>query len=1279
MQNQHIRKILSCILIFVCVVAYAAEFSVPFSAKNPVVDGKFSVGEWDNALVISGAGNIIDARKTEFRLTWSNDCLYGAFRTETPPRGKLIRSTRANPVYDDSVELWFVPPKELRTNEQYKFGEFQIIIGNGGKILLQHHNPGYGLSARKWDAKDIKFVNDIQNNQWICEFSIPAKAFGFDKFENSDWKILSCVNFRSAPVKQIPFIPVASFMDIGSFPTFKFHKDAPNVRQIYENDSTRSPLKFESSKKLAYEIIVNDKKSSGTLPVTLQAPENSSFTVKINDNGNIVFSRTFQTDKLPERIWNTPESYIVLEQDFEEGADKFITAPKNAAIASAKLPPLIQGRNENSKALHFKGDTKSLRIKRGKLPVPGNISFWLHKDAGIKSGYIRYFGTAYSKNGYIGLQDQKSFMLLFLHGFNKKNKNIRISRRPAAKTWTHISLNFTPKRVEVFCNGIKVAENDLPFEVNPEKLGDLVFGGSEGFAIDDYVVYSRALSAGEIKAMAQGETSITGEMSWYPSLNSIVLDLACDSKIIKNKNIVLHAVSRKGKSVYSGKISLKNAKKIFSGGKELIIIHEAVKLPEKIADGNYIMSITPEGSETVLIEKEFKAATYKWQNNKIGMRDILLPGFTPLQVKSNVISCVLRDYTIGRNGLPEKIIADKKQILAAPVTVNFVKNGKITSADGSAEVKPVKVSDTAVTYTAAAKNMQVKGKMEQDGLLILDLNFPAELDADRVYVDIPVKKEFATLYHPVSSTIRTNPAGFTPKGSGTVFKSRNVQQVRISNFIPYLFLGTDTRGICYAANWDKDWVHCKERDAVELFRHRNGDVSIRLNIINAPVKFKRERTVTIALQASPVKPMPQGWRGWADGFNYRGNQNSAALLSPPYWGSYRSWSSRYPAFEDFEYIRKLASCIETGKIDTGFKNEWIQRLLNCKTSDAHSILKKKKSARKNYVSSHTNAAFATAKRLHGKKNPILYFYTCDAETAAALPEYSAMQGEWGLNSYGVGGSYSDYALYYFDKMLEAGMRGIYNDNTFFRANYSWVTNNAYIDDNGEIKPGFNLWNNREYRRRLAVAMIDRGITPWITVHHTNANILPTLSFATNSMGMEWKYGTHDFQKRFTPDYIRTVCQGLQCGLYPTALDGVTGGTKEQRYRATRTMLAALMPHEIRPTAPRGGNAELIENSYNYLYDFGIWQDDCKYTAYWDSENPVKSSEPDLLVSTYLRGKKLLLVCGSFTEDINAELTCKYKIKSAKNLELGTALNVSGNEITFPLKKHDFILIEAEIQ
>ena len=117
-----------------------------------------------------------------------------------------------------------------------------------------------------------------------------------------------------------------------------------------------------------------------------------------------------------------------------------------------------------------------------------------------------------------------------------KNKNLFIGRHPAPKAWTHYSINVQPKRIELYCNGIKAIEQDLPVEIIGEKLGSIIFGGGKGgFALDEYVVYDRILSPVEIKALAQGESKISGDMAWYPSLNSFVLDLSCNPKQLKGK------------------------------------------------------------------------------------------------------------------------------------------------------------------------------------------------------------------------------------------------------------------------------------------------------------------------------------------------------------------------------------------------------------------------------------------------------------------------------------------------------------------------------------------------------------------------------------------------------------------------------------------------------------------------------------------------------------------------------------------------------------------------
>ena len=475
-----VRKFLAVMTLAACSLVSAREFVVPYAEKAPAIDGRLSASEWSNALVISGTGDTIDHRKAEMFLCWDEKNLYGAVRTETPPRGKLVTSSGTNPVNDDSVEFWFDPPKELRIMEQWKFGEFQMILSHNGRKLLAHYNPGYGLPKRNWIVGDMKVVNKVENDQWVCEFSIPAKAFGMSSIPEMSLPMLSCVNFRSTPRDQIPFLSVADFMDSRSYPVFKLQKNVPSVRQVYAGNS-RFPLKFESSGALTYEAVINGKTVTGTLPVTLNAAAPSTVSMKVKNGGTAVFQRSFKLTKPPERLWDTPESYIVLEQDFESGVEKFVEAPKGAAVEfTGKAPSIVPGRKEGSKAVHFEEGAKTIRIRNGKIPVPGNISIWMKKDEATKSGYVRYFSTQYEPAGYFGVQDHPGFLLLFME-IQKKAKDYTFSRRPMPGVWSHLSLNIQPDKVEFYCNGILISERNLPFVVDPSKLGNFQLGGGAGF------------------------------------------------------------------------------------------------------------------------------------------------------------------------------------------------------------------------------------------------------------------------------------------------------------------------------------------------------------------------------------------------------------------------------------------------------------------------------------------------------------------------------------------------------------------------------------------------------------------------------------------------------------------------------------------------------------------------------------------------------------------------------------------------------------------------------
>lgn len=778
------------------------------------------------------------------------------------------------------------------------------------------------------------------------------------------------------------------------------------------------------------------------------------------------------------------------------------------------------------------------------------------------------------------------------------------------------------------------------------------------------------------------DVAVDGFLKWYPSLGAVVVDLKIDPAL-RARRFSLILEDAAGKNLLTAPVDFASSPLTTVRGRKRFAYRQTFRPESPLADGRYRIRVAAQdGTDTLTRDIEVKS--FPWLGTDVGKADLILPGFTPLAVSGRTVSCVLRDYAIAPCGLPESVVSLGREILARPVALVAEKNGVARRlGDGNTLAFP-RVGATAVDYRSAGADVSIAGRVEQDGLIRVELDFPRPPDADRVYVDIRLKKEFALLFHACGEAARSNPAGFIPSRPGVVFKSADIPQTNYENFIPYLWAGTDDRGISYVADTDEGWVHGGGRSAVELVRHADGEVSIRLNLLNARADAADLRTIVFALQASPVKKQPEGWRGWAEGFDYTGTRNANCVWSPNQWGSYTDWAARYPAFEDWNFVSNMTRTVRTGLYARGFFDAWTNRVFAAPARDVPWV----KAAAK--PSAGAAMLYNGLKRmrervfsLYGKPDPVFYFYTCNRERPDALAENAFFGDEWGESgSVTVGSpSYRDFALWNFARALEAGMNGIYNDNTYTFCNFSWATGDAWIDRGGNVRPSYNIWRYREYHRRQAVAMLERGIDPWITVHHTDSCILPVFSWVKNTMGMEWSYGTTDFQTRFTPDYIRAVCQGTQGGFFPTALDGIlTVPDRAERTRVSRTMLASLLPHGVRPTIPRRSDHAEIASVLQRLVDWGIGERDCVYTAYYDAANPVAVSDTNALVSVYRRGDRFLAVCGSWADrDLDLALTLEsgQTPRTAVDLETGAAHVRRGADVTVRLRRHDLALVEID--
>lgn len=915
------------------------------------------------------------------------------------------------------------------------------------------------------------------------------------------------------------------------------------------------------------------------------------------------------------------------------------------------------------------------------LPVPGNVTLRvLSKPLAQPNARRRIFSSRSSNDGYLGLQrttgyDGRQLLQLFYHASARKvYADFTSASLPADGEEAVYSVNVEADKVTVFVDGVRLGEVKPDAPLTADALRELALGEAEIVSAE---IRGRCLTDAEIKSQAAGETGVSGALKWYPSENLLAAELVCDEATAQ-KGLSLVAYDSSGSTVGTWRLPREGTFAVVGGKRKTYVIHDICRLDRTPAEGPCRAELRLAGQTNVVLKKSFTAKRYPWFKTKLGKTPRILPGFDPVTIAGTDVSVVGRRYRIGANGLPTDIESLGRSILARPASLNFEKDGKRSAAtDGSLAFGAC--TETAAAYASVGGLCAVRGRIEQDGFLLLDLTLPEKGVWDRIYLDVPLRAEYADLFHACGELTRSNPAGDLPKGPGRVFGSRSIPQAHLENFIPYCWVGTDDRGVYYAGDVDRGWLHAATRDAVEIVREDDGTAVLRLNLVNGAYFTKGGRRIELALGATPVKPRPADWRTWADTYiNWPSSRTMLNLASSASWQSFYGWMSRYPAFGDFGHIRKLSETLRTGVIDRAYQTNFIERCMEAyrkRPSDVPVLAEKPPPAAHKTLRDHVNFAFNAAKRLHGRPNAALYYYTCDCDPAMKLPEWPVMADEWGRHTQ-VFGSYQDYAIYYLDKMVEAGMGGVYNDNSYAWCNYDWVMGRAWIDEKGEVHPSLSIWALREFCRREATVMCERGVDPWLTIHQTNANLLPAFAFATTTMGMEWKYGNSEHQDRYTTGYLRAVNQGLQGGFFPTCLEGIfdTRSAEEKRHLG-RTLLATFLPHEIRPTLQQTIDVRLYNRLLAKMQAFGVAEKDCVYTAYWNRENPVVCERKDVLVSTYRRGARLLLVVGSWAdEDVPLRLKFPAAVRRAVDLETDREVDLE----KLVLARREFVALEVEL-
>lgn len=812
--------------------------------------------------------------------------------------------------------------------------------------------------------------------------------------------------------------------------------------------------------------------------------------------------------------------------------------------------------------------------------------------------------------------------------------------------------------------------------------GETISTGFKVTSLDgEKIYYHRAftwqLEQPDVFASADGDSrKIAFHYAYYPESDSLyaVADLSAMKELSKLKKITLELRDKSGGLLASATmppLRKKTARMLW----KLPPLKE-ITMKSNLS-GEYTLTVTAHGIPDAVIVRKFERKVFAWEGNTFGKSDRLIAPFTPIRVKGDTVSAILRDHVMNGLGLWKQVNADGEKLFRDNgIAIEAVINGRKFTADGT--IRFTKQTPTQVIcssqWHAGALNATAVSDWDYDGMMKYTLELqPLKEKIDSLKLIVPLDPANAYLFHACTDGLRFNYGGATPQAWNSTQAPRSSIQ---SSYVNYIWLGTEGRGFSVFGENDRGWSMDGKIPAQELIR-RNGTVYLVCNLIARQEKIKTPRRIVLGFQATPVKPMPENWRlrGFNTGEKIRKYLDfSLHFLGSSYCqGGLSHSNDLFPRDFDYSLWKAFAETRRSGEIPSDFIRNWNR---GYRDKSLHETYAREiaygfgvmKNAPKNSIMFYTNARGMRLDIPDARTFLDNWFREEFQTTREKEPEY----GDFLSYSVDPGASYRDFALYHYNRMLTMGVTDkLYWDDIFLAANWDRSgAGDAYEMEDGRLQPSVGLWNIRALIRRAAIHMDELGKKPYNMIHMTNTAIAPISAFAQQHLDWEDHMGVNPFQMRYTREYIRTVSIGRQFGNRPFAIglvDGKSDPVKKQVCLRSRS--GVMYTHEINNMPPA-------------LYEFGYGKPHVRVWNYWEKEYPAAFNGETSSILVTKKGAAALIVCNydrkeDFMVKLDlAKIGISREIRAEDN-ETKEPLSVNGNTISFKMKKFDYIYIDIK--
>jgi len=657
------------------------------------------------------------------------------------------------------------------------------------------------------------------------------------------------------------------------------------------------------------------------------------------------------------------------------------------------------------------------------------------------------------------------------------------------------------------------------------------------------------------------------------------------------------------------------AAKVGTDAFENDVASEVVAVPG-LRKGEYVVTakvLARDGRKLGRATDRFQVRHYPWIGNRIGITDKVVGPFTSLRVHDGRVECWGRTYVLSGSGLPSQIISEQPTPTQGPATVRLLADaarlravvaGRSTALDpGELAIEAASPQVVRLRGSASTAGLvcETRGELECDGFYEIALSVrpkaePVELE--RLAVEIPLDARWADLMSSIGDMVRgTDFCGAIPKGDGVVWHSMMTQNRLVKgNFLPFVWLGNEDRGLAYMADNDRGWILDASRPCLEIDRAASA-VTFRIVLVNRPVRLERPLEAVFALQATPVKPLPRGWRSWI---------RATSVFER---SIHKDWPTKeWPA----------GSMIDTYHVAPG-RLEKPQHIGGVDPTDEQASRQ------------------CIEERYHRtRRKAFLYLnLRISPPNRAAFQDYAA---EWGVipgrpHNYSPVKSYQDYALWHLRRWFQScNIDGVYLDDVFPVPSENLINGCGWVDEQGVTHAGYSLFSAREYVKRMAIMLKGLGRKPGIWAHTTNTPCTPYLGFADMFFdGENFGFPDPGIER---PDYIdrwpyerldrfRACSYTKQFGTVPVRLV-----RNIDRKLDANSAAALVLPHDI----------FFFTADHTYfvwaLSRFGIWEDDVEFFPYWGSRRLVdlETDRPKIIASSWRRQDRMMLIVSNLGDD-----------------------------------------------